>query len=316
MAKAKDKKGEVFLKVFPSVIKCFGLNPTQHVVMAEIHGLSNPDSRKAKNGWCYASKEHLAENCGVGRGTVFNTLNELERKGLLRRDRRGYLKPTRKWIEAIKAAQNGLGQGLCGSNSTESERSEKKDSSNIGRSRDRDSSNIGLKEFKNWTGRVQKLDSRSSKIGLPMRTKGELKREDKREDATDVATPLSSDTKKGKNQSIVSQNKEETVSSLIKLFSSLTGKKLSKEAMGQARGIVQNLLGRNYKQKDLESAIRWGVKERKMVDIKQLLNIVNWNLGNKRKEKADKKRDLRREMREVGPAAREALQEELDKLDV
>lgn len=297
MAKAKDKKGEFFLKIFPCVEKCFGLNPTQGRVVAEVHSLSNENPKKAKNGWCYASKEHLAEKCGIGRRTVFRALDELLRKGLIRRNRQGYLKPTKRWVEAIKMAEDGLGQGCSGP-----------EGANMTLPGKKDSANMTLGECQNDTEGVPKCHCSSAKMSLPMRTKEELKREDKREDATHVATPLSSDTKKGKNQSIVSQTKEETVSSLIRLFSSVIGKKLTKKAMGQARGIVQNLVGRNYKQDELEGAVRWGVEKKGMVDMKQLPNIVNWYIGNKKKEKAD----LKSEMGELGPAGREALEDKLD----
>jgi len=54
-------------------------------------------------GWCYASKEHLAEGLGFTRRSIHNMINSLKAKGILEsQEGTGYLRTTELWRDAVE----------------------------------------------------------------------------------------------------------------------------------------------------------------------------------------------------------------------
>lgn len=77
-----------------------GLSLNEYAVADIIGKLSlNPDSKHS--GWCYASKEYLSDMLDLGRSTVFEILNRLEKEGWLERRENGWLRLSKRWYEEI-----------------------------------------------------------------------------------------------------------------------------------------------------------------------------------------------------------------------
>lgn len=58
---------------------------------------------KNRTGWCYASKEYLAEQLRCGRRTIFRAIDRLVDKDLIQRQEgTGNLTITNKWMEALE----------------------------------------------------------------------------------------------------------------------------------------------------------------------------------------------------------------------
>src|SRR5215471_18777924 len=73
------------------------LSMTSYAVIDSIHVLSHtrPDYP-----WCTMSKEEIAKFLGMSRRTVFNSITEGLKKGLLEKNPLG-LRTTRKWTEVV-----------------------------------------------------------------------------------------------------------------------------------------------------------------------------------------------------------------------
>ena len=71
------------------------------------HKLSS--TRSMVPGWCYASKEHLAESLGFSRRSIHNMINSLKGKGILEvQPETGYLRTTDLWHESIEVFRDKL----------------------------------------------------------------------------------------------------------------------------------------------------------------------------------------------------------------
>lgn len=138
--------------------------------------------------------------------------------------------------------------------------------------------------------------------------------------ATDVTPPLTPVSPKNLNYRISTEEKEskdnplgidygkteekrKTAPDLVKLFYALIDKSWSNNGFKMGVGIVQNLIEKRYSAADVEGAIRWGVKEKGMMDLTELPMKVNWFIGNRKREKVKRQQ----EMEELGPGGREIL---------
>ncbi len=92
MPKIKHK----FIRVHWVSLKTFNLTPTEVLLLNLVQGLSN-NKHKA----CYASKKALGIELNVATSTIYNTIDSLQRKGLLRSKRismkEAHLQTTSKW---------------------------------------------------------------------------------------------------------------------------------------------------------------------------------------------------------------------------
>src|SRR6185503_7232336 len=61
--------------------KKLGMTINEYCLADTVHKLSS--GRSMVPGWCYASKEHLAESLGFSRRSIHNMINSLKGKGIL-----------------------------------------------------------------------------------------------------------------------------------------------------------------------------------------------------------------------------------------
>lgn len=81
--------------------KKLGLTINEYCLADTVHKLSG--TRSMVPGWCYASKEHLAEGLGFSRRSIHNMINSLKRKGILEvQPTTGYLQTTELWHDSIE----------------------------------------------------------------------------------------------------------------------------------------------------------------------------------------------------------------------
>lgn len=77
------------------------LSITEYCLADTIHKLSSTHSPVP--GWCYASKQHLADNLGLTRRTVHNMLNTLKGKKIVEVEpTTGYLRTTQHWHDTVE----------------------------------------------------------------------------------------------------------------------------------------------------------------------------------------------------------------------
>ena len=78
-----------------------GLTLIEYCIADAIYHLSNNPSSKVV-GWCYASKEYIADMLGTSRQTIFSNLNKLLSKGLIERDDdTKHVRTTDKWYKCV-----------------------------------------------------------------------------------------------------------------------------------------------------------------------------------------------------------------------
>jgi len=95
-----------FLRVFTEVMDKFHISAFDCVLGDLIFHLSNNPS-SAFPGWCYMSKNTLADYLNTGRTTIYESMDRLIKSGLLdRNDETGYLKMTKKWFDSISFDSN------------------------------------------------------------------------------------------------------------------------------------------------------------------------------------------------------------------
>jgi hypothetical protein len=77
------------------------ISTTEYIVAAIIYNLSaNPKSRFP--GWCYASKQYIADTIGIGKVTVTTTIDKLLKRGLLEKhETTKYLKTADLWYNTV-----------------------------------------------------------------------------------------------------------------------------------------------------------------------------------------------------------------------
>lgn len=283
MAKGEGKKGENYITSFFGVKKKFGLNLLQYSLMAAIHSLSNENPDKTKNGWCYASKTYLAELFDISRRNVFNVLNNLIGRGLLEKNTRGYVKPTHKWLEAIKEAQNGVKIGRF-----------TPDGAKISPPSSQTGAKISPPGCKNCTPTGAKI-SPPSYNDIDNERDISLRRRKK----------SSSPSQKPKIKGVVRQ---EDVDSVIALFyKEAEGGRLKQLKQEEAKDqkIARKALERGRTPGDIKKAVMWGIRERGFNQFDMLDKVVNWYMSNKQR----KKNEREEEMEELGPGGREILED-------
>lgn len=171
-------------------------------------------------------------------------------------------------------------------------------------------------------------DSQARKVPWPRKEKeeGDLETKDTPDTSvtpvTDVTTPPTPVSPKKLNNRMSTKEKEsednplgvdygktkekrKTAPNLVKLFYALIDKSWSNNGFKMGVGIVQNLIEKRYDVADIEGAIRWGVKEKGMMDLTELPMKVNWFIGNRKREVVKREQ----EMEELGPGGREILEE-------
>lgn len=77
--------------------KSLGISFTEFAVADEIYHLSNNET-----GWCYKTKENIAERFGISRRSVHSAINALIEAGLVERhSETKHLRTTQKWYETV-----------------------------------------------------------------------------------------------------------------------------------------------------------------------------------------------------------------------
>ncbi|WP_436644533.1 helix-turn-helix domain-containing protein [Microbaculum sp. FT89] len=96
--KSKFKKRPRYSVVLHDVREKLDISLNTYVVIDSIHKLSTSDPRYP---YCIMSKDDLADFLQLGRATVFRSLQEAEKKGLIARGERGVV-ATDKWIKSVE----------------------------------------------------------------------------------------------------------------------------------------------------------------------------------------------------------------------
>lgn len=78
----------------------FNLSFLDYCLIDTVYHLANNTSNK-KGGWCYKSKEHLAEQFGVSRTTVQTSIKRLMSNGWVKKNECGHLRVTKKWNDSV-----------------------------------------------------------------------------------------------------------------------------------------------------------------------------------------------------------------------
>ena len=87
----------LYTNIQHEIRKQFNLSCNEYVLLDMIYHLStNPDSKI--KGWCYASKELLANEIGLSRQAIFNMIEKLSDLNLIEKDfQTRFLKTTEQW---------------------------------------------------------------------------------------------------------------------------------------------------------------------------------------------------------------------------
>jgi len=75
------------------------LSLTTYVVIDSIHKLSTTNRDYP---YCTMSKPHIASFLGLSRATIFRSIDEALKKGLIEKTPEGFLRTTRKWIDLVE----------------------------------------------------------------------------------------------------------------------------------------------------------------------------------------------------------------------
>jgi hypothetical protein len=87
--------------------KKLGMTINEYCLADTVHKLSG--TRSMVPGWCYASKEHLAESLGFSPRSIHNMINSLKGKGILEvQQGTGYLQTTQLWHDSIEVFRDKL----------------------------------------------------------------------------------------------------------------------------------------------------------------------------------------------------------------
>jgi hypothetical protein len=87
--------------------KKLGMTINEYCLADTVHKLSS--TRSMVPGWCYASKEHLADSLGFSRRSLHNMINSLKGKGILEvQPGTGYLQTTVLWHDSIEVFRDKL----------------------------------------------------------------------------------------------------------------------------------------------------------------------------------------------------------------
>ncbi|MDJ1506090.1 hypothetical protein [Xanthocytophaga agilis] len=86
--------------VYHDLLDHFDLTMPEYALIYLIDGLS------AQNGWCFASREELANRVRMGSRWVFNSLNQLTEKGLIEVDEKSrFVRASKAWKTAFRKCQ-------------------------------------------------------------------------------------------------------------------------------------------------------------------------------------------------------------------
>ncbi len=96
--KGKYKKRPRYTLVLHEVRDKLSISLNTYVVVDSIHKLSTSDPRYP---YCVMSKDDLAAFLGIGRRTVFRSIDEAEKLGLIERGEYG-LRSSEKWIKMVE----------------------------------------------------------------------------------------------------------------------------------------------------------------------------------------------------------------------
>jgi len=90
-----------------SVRKELDINPYDYLVADSIQKLAGNPKNEIE-GWCFASKEYLADSLQISISTVKRSINRLLRKDLIEKnkDNRQYLRTTSKWYDTAILEKN------------------------------------------------------------------------------------------------------------------------------------------------------------------------------------------------------------------
>lgn len=89
--------------------KRLGVSINEYCLADTIHKLSS--NRSSVPGWCFASKERLAQALGFSRRSIHSMINRLKELNLLEvHEETGYLRTTDTWREAVEVVKNGFFQ--------------------------------------------------------------------------------------------------------------------------------------------------------------------------------------------------------------
>ncbi len=102
MSRKKDREIIIYTLILHKTRKELGLSALEYCVADCIYHLANNPASKIK-GWCYATKQTIANFFGITRRAVYKILIRLEKKKLVERnpDDRRYLRTTKKWYKKV-----------------------------------------------------------------------------------------------------------------------------------------------------------------------------------------------------------------------
>jgi len=97
----EEKEQLNYTLILHQIRKKLRLTLMEYCIADSIYHLSNNPKNKVK-GWCYASKEHIANFLGTTRATIFDNINKLIKKGLIEKESETkYLRTTQKWYDNV-----------------------------------------------------------------------------------------------------------------------------------------------------------------------------------------------------------------------
>lgn len=97
--KKKFTKKPRYTMVLHDVREKLGLSVNTYVVIDAVHKLSHSD---LNHFWCTVSKDKLADFLGLGRRTVFRSIDEAFENNLMEKNDRGDLRTTQKWVDTVE----------------------------------------------------------------------------------------------------------------------------------------------------------------------------------------------------------------------
>lgn len=79
-----------------------GISITEYCIADMVYHYGGLEKSRQMGGWCYASKQQLANNLSVNKRTIERGINELLKKGLLEKESETkHLRSTSKWYSEV-----------------------------------------------------------------------------------------------------------------------------------------------------------------------------------------------------------------------
>jgi hypothetical protein len=86
-----------------------GLSIIEYCVADIIYSFSNAPKSKEIGGWCYASKQHIADCLGIGKKTVDRAISKLVKLALVEKDQdTKFLRTGDRWYSEVMTYKNSL----------------------------------------------------------------------------------------------------------------------------------------------------------------------------------------------------------------